>query len=230
MIQLQAMMVSAALASQRLFAASMVLLQSAQGLRTRWQVFCGRFQHDLWRPPDPDSLRNHHIAGAAVIGLAVVSFFEESKGDKARWIRYIWPAMLLLGGVAIMGWADPGTWPDGPKPLAQDPEAIQHKFFGLFAITLGLIELFRRLGKLTHKAWGYIFSFTMIGAGIFLLLHQGEHAHIVHLQHLAMGSVGVAVGLAQAANNGKKIENWLRLHLYSFCILGLGLLLLFYVE
>ena len=97
-------------------------------------------------------------------------------------------------------------------------------------MSLGAIELFRRLGKLTHKAWGYVFSVTMIGAGVFLLFHQGEHAHIVHLQHLAMGSVGVAVGLAQAANNGKQIKNWLRLHLYSLCILSLGLLLLFYVE
>jgi uncharacterized membrane protein len=230
MIQLQATMVSAALAWQRMCTAGMVLWQSLQPLRTRWQVFCGRFQHDLIRQADPDSLRNHHIAGVAVIGLAVLSYFEESKGEKAGWIRYIWPGMLLVMGVAIIGWADPGTWPDGPKPLAQDPEAIQHKFFALFAMALGVIELFRRLGKLTHKAWGYVFSFTMIGAGVFLLFHQGDHAHIVHLQHLAMGTVGVAVGLAQAVNNGKNIQNWLRLHLYSLCILGLGLLLLFYVE
>jgi uncharacterized membrane protein len=208
----------------------MVLWQAAQPLRTRWQVFCGRFQHDLVRPPDPDSLRNHHIAGAAVIGLAVLSFVEESKGEKAGWIRYIWPVMLLLGGVAIIGWADPGTWPDGPKPLPNDPEAIQHKFFALFAMALGLIELFRRLGKLNHKAWGYVFSITMIAAGVFLLFHQGDHSHIVHLQHLAMGSTGVVVGLAQAASSGKNIRSWLRAHFYSISILVLGLLLLFYVE
>src|SRR5712691_13077575 len=167
MIQLQATMVSAVLAMQRIFAAGSMVLQSLQPIRTRWQVFCGQFQHNLTHPPDPESIRNHHVAGVAVIGLAVISFLEESKGEKAGWIRYIWPGMMFVMGIAIIGWADPGTWPDGPKPLVQDIEAIQHKFFALFAMSLGAIELFRRLGKLTHKAWGYVFSVTMIGAGVF---------------------------------------------------------------
>jgi len=230
MIQLQAAIVSVAVTLQRMCYAASALFQSLQPLKTRWQIFCGQFQHNLTKPPDPESMRNHHVAGVAVIALALVSFIEESKGEKAGWIRYIWPSLMFIMGIAIIGWADPGTWPDGPKPLAQDTEAIQHKFFALFAISLGVIELMRRMGKLTHKAWGYVFSVTMIGAGTFLLFHQGEHAHIVHLQHLAMGSVGVAVGLAQAANSGKTIHNWLRLHLYSLFILALGLLLLLYVE
>jgi uncharacterized membrane protein len=230
MIQVQAAMFSVLLALQRMYAAGAILFQSLEPVRTRWRIFCGQFQHNWTKPPDLESIRNHHIAGVAVIGLAIVSFMEESKGEKAGWIRYIWPGLLFIMGIAIIGWADPGTWPDGPKPLAQDIEAIQHKFFALLALSLATIELLRRTGKLTHKAWGYVFSATMIGAGAFLLFHQGEHAHIVHLQHLAMGSVGVAVGLAQAANSGKHIQNWLRLHLYSLLILALGLQLLFYVE
>lgn len=230
MIQLSATTLSALLAPHRIYAASAFLLQSLQPLRSRWQIFCGRFQHDLTRPPDPESIRNHHIAGVAVIGLAVISFIEESKGEKAGWIRYIWPSLMLAMGVAIIGWSDPGTWPDGPKPLSQDFEAVQHKLFALLALALAVIELLRRWGKLTHRAWSYVFSVTMIVAGSFLLFHQGEHAHIVHLQHLAMGSVGVSVGLVQAANNGKPIRNWFRLHLYSLLILALGFLLLFYVE
>ncbi|HZS28711.1 MAG TPA: hypothetical protein VFB76_15900 [Candidatus Angelobacter sp.] len=230
MVQLQAAMFSVLLALQRMYTAGIFLLQSLQPLKSRWQVFCGQFQHNLTKAADPESIRNHHIAGVAVIGLALVSYIEESKGEKAGWIRYIWPGLLFVMGIAIIGWADPGTWPDGPKPLAQDAEAIQHKFFALFALALATIELLRRTGKLTHKAWSYVFSGTMICAGTFLLFHQGEHAHIVHLQHLAMGTMGVAVGVAQAANNGKTIQNWLRLHLYSLFILGLGALLLFYVE
>jgi len=230
MVQLQAAIVSVLLALQRMYAAGSFFLQSLQPVKNRWQIFCGRFQHNLTKAADPESIRNHHIAGVAVIGLALVSFAEESKGEKAGWIRYIWPGLLFAMGIAIIGWADPGTWPDGPIPLARDPEAIQHKFFALFALALATIELLRRMGKLTHKAWGYVFSGTMIVAGSFLLFHQGEHAHIVHLQHLAMGTMGVAVGVTQAANSGKSIQNWLRLHLYSFFICGLGLLLLFYVE
>lgn len=230
MIQLPAPIFAVVLAMQRMSAAGTVLLQSLQPLKNRWQVFCGRFQHDLTRPPDPESIRNHHIAGAAVIGLALISFIEESKGEKAGWIRFIWPGLMFAMGIAIIGWSDPGTWPDGPKPLAQDFEAVQHKLFAVLALALAAIELLRRSGKLTHRAWGYAFSATMIVAGSFLLFHQGEHAHIVHLQHLAMGSVGVSVGLVQAANNGKPIKNWLRLHLYSLLILALGFLLLFYVE
>jgi hypothetical protein len=230
MIQLQAAMFSVLLTLQRVYAASAVLFQSLQPIKNRWQVFCGQFQHNLTKAADPESMRNHHIAGVAVIGLAAISFVEESKGEKAGWVRYIWPGLLFVMGIAIIGWADPGTWPDGSKPLMQDNEAIQHKLFAFLAIALAMIELLRRTNKLTHKAWGYVFSATMIAAGTFLLFHQGEHAHIVHLQHLAMGSIGVAVGIAQAANSGKHIENWLRLHVYSFLILGLGLLLLFYVE
>ena len=73
MIQLQATMVSAVLAMQRISAAGSTVLQSLQPIRTRWQVFCGQFQHNLTHPPDPESIRNHHVAGVAVIGLAVIS-------------------------------------------------------------------------------------------------------------------------------------------------------------
>src|SRR5437588_12310772 len=127
MIQLQATMVSAVLAMQRISAAGSMVLQSLQPIRTRWQVFCGQFQHNLTHPPDPESIRNHHVAGVAVIGLAVISFLEESKGEKAGWIRYIWPGMMFVLGIAIYGLDDTGNLYEGAYQLSTDRDASTYR-------------------------------------------------------------------------------------------------------
>src|SRR6266478_6662726 len=86
--------------------------------------------------PDPDSLRNHHIAGFGIIFLALLTYLEERNFAKLKYLKYFWPVLLYVIGFAVLIWSDPGTWPDGDTPLSTQPEAIQHKTFALIALAI----------------------------------------------------------------------------------------------
>jgi hypothetical protein len=190
--------------------------------------------------PDPDSLHNHHIAGFGIIFLALLTYLEERRFAKLKYLKYFWPVLLYVIGVAVLIWSDPGTWPDGATPLSTQPEAIQHKIFALIALAIATVELFRRTGTLAHVAWRGVLSGAIAIAGIFLLFHHGRHVHVVHLQHRAMGITAVLLGLAKFTEPGLDgsvgaqqrmgLGHRLRSHLPSLLTLVLGFMFVFYFE
>src|SRR4051812_48665646 len=190
--------------------------------------------------PDPDSLRNHHIAGFGIIFLALLTYLEERNFAKLKYLKYFWPALLYVIGFAVLIWSDPGTWPDGDTPLSTQPEAIQHKIFAIIALVIATVELFRRTGTLKHIAWRGVLSGAILTAGVFLLFHHGRHVHVVHLQHRAMGITAALLGLAKftepaldgtvGAERRLSIGQRVRSHLPSFLTLVLGLMFVFYFE
>jgi len=190
--------------------------------------------------PDPDSLRNHHIAGFGIIFLALLTYLEERNLAKLKYLKYFWPALLYVIGFAVLIWSDPGTWPDGDTPLMTQPEAIQHKIFALIALVIATVELFRRMGTLKHIAWRGVLSGAILTAGVFLLFHHGRHVHVVHLQHRAMGITAALLGLAKftepaldgsvGAERRLNVGQRVRSHLPSFLTLVLGLMFVFYFE
>jgi hypothetical protein len=190
--------------------------------------------------PDPDSLRNHHIAGFAIIFLALLTYLEERNFAKLKYLKYFWPVLLYVIGFAVLIWSDPGTWPDGDTPLITQPEAIQHKVFALIALAIATVELFRRTGALTHIAWRAVLSGAILTAGIFLLFHHGRHVHVVHLQHRAMGLTAALLGFAKfteptldgsvGAERRMSVGQHVRSHLPSFLTFVLGLMFVFYFE
>src|SRR3954471_15734681 len=190
--------------------------------------------------PDPDSLRNHHIAGFGIIFLALLTYLEERNFAKLTYLKYFWPVLLYVIGFAVLIWSDPGTWPDGDTPLSTQPEAIQHKMFALLALAIATVELFRRTGTLAHIAWRGVLSGAIATAGVFLLFHHGRHVHVVHLQHRAMGITAALLGLAKfteptldgsvGAERRTSFARRLRSHLPSLLTLVLGLMFVFYFE
>jgi len=190
--------------------------------------------------PDPDSLRNHHIAGYGIIFLALLTYLEERDFAKLKYLKYFWPVLLYVIGFAVLIWSDPGTWPDGDTPLMTQPEAIQHKIFALLALAIATVELFRRSGRLAHVAWRGVLSGAILTAGVFLLFHHGRHVHVVHLQHRAMGITAALLGLAKftepslagslGAERKLSLGQRLRSHLPSLLTLVLGLMFVFYFE
>lgn len=190
--------------------------------------------------PDPDSLHNHHIAGLGIIFLALLTYLEERRFAKLKYLKYFWPVLLYIIGFAVLIWSDPGTWPDGATPLSTQPEAIQHKIFALIALAIATVELFRRTGTLAHVAWRGVLSGAIAIAGIFLLFHHGRHVHVVHLQHRAMGITAVLLGLAKfteprldgsvGAQQRLSLGHRLRSHLPSLLTLVLGIMFVFYFE
>ena len=190
--------------------------------------------------PDPDSLRNHHIAGFGIIFLALLTYLEERNFAKLKYLKYFWPTLLYVIGFAVLIWSDPGTWPDGDTPLSTQPEAIQHKIFALIALAIATVELFRRTGTLRHLAWRGVLSGAILTAGVFLLFHHGRHVHVVHLQHRAMGITAALLGLAKFTEPGLEgsvgaerrmsVGQRVRSHLPSFLTFVLGLMFVFYFE
>jgi hypothetical protein len=153
--------------------------------------------------PDKVSLFNHHLAGVLVILLGVFTYLEQTELSKQRWVKFLWPLPLLFLGTYLMIWSDnPQFWPFQLSRWARHWTAVQHKIFALLALLLGAIELLRRTGQLRHPGWRHILNALMLGAGLFLFFHGGEHhSHIVHLQHLGMGAVAVAASLAKIASD-----------------------------
>jgi hypothetical protein len=190
--------------------------------------------------PDPDSLRNHHIAGFGIIFLALLTYLEERNFAKLKYLKYFWPALLYVIGFAVLIWSDPGTWPDGDTPLSTQPEAIQHKIFAIIALVIATVELFRRTGTLKHIAWRGVLSGAILTAGVFLLFHHGRHVHVVHLQHRAMGMTAALLGFAKfteptfdgsvGAERRMSVGQKVRSHLPSFLTFVLGLMFVFYFE
>jgi cell wall-active antibiotic response 4TMS protein YvqF len=190
--------------------------------------------------PDPDSLRNHHIAGFGIVFLALLTYLEERNLAKLKYLKFFWPVLLYVIGFAVLIWSDPGTWPDGDTPLSTQPEAIQHKIFALIALAIATVELFRRTGTLTHFAWRGVLSGAILIAGVFLLFHHGRHVHVVHLQHRAMGLTAALLGFAKfreptldgsvGAERHMSVGQRVRSHLPSFLTLVLGLMFVFYFE
>jgi hypothetical protein len=190
--------------------------------------------------PDPDSLRNHHIAGFGIIFLALLTYLEERNIAKLKYLEYFWPALLYVIGFAVLIWSDPGTWPDGDTPLSTQPEAIQHKIFALIALAIASVEMFRRTGTLKHIAWRGVLSGAILTAGVFLLFHHGRHVHVVHLQHRAMGITAALLGFAKftepdldgtvGAERRMSVGQRVRSHLPSFLTFVLGLMFVFYFE
>lgn len=200
----------------------------------------GMMNHAKEPGPDPDSLRNHHIAGYGIIFLALLTYLEERRFAKLKYLKYFWPVLLYIIGIAVLIWSDPGTWPDGATPLSTQPEAIQHKIFALIALAIATVELFRRTGTLAHFAWRGVLSGAILVAGVFLLFHHGRHVHVVHLQHRAMGITAALLGLAKftepnldgsvGAERKISLGQRLRSHLPSLLTLVLGFMFVFYFE
>ncbi len=181
---------------------------------------------------DPFSLFNHHLAGVLVIFVAVFTFLEESTNGNRPWVKYLWPFPLIVLSLYLLLRSDNDlTWPLQLSVWMPDVEAVQHKLFALLALALGGVEFLRRTGRLKHPAWRYIFYSLIFAGGVFLVFHSGvQHTHLIHLQHIRMGTTAVAIGGLKLFSEIMPHLTWLRLYLVPSFFLALGLQLAFYVE
>ena len=180
---------------------------------------------------DPVSLFNHHLAGLLVTLLGIFAYLEQTHLGRFRWVKFLWPLPLLVLGTFLMIWSDnPQFWPFELSRWARHWTAWQHKIFALVTLLLGLIELLRRTGWLKHPAWPHVLNALMLGAGVYLLFHQGHHAHVIHVQHLWMAAVSIALALVKTLADIRGGSGWLRLYVPPLLFVTLGLQLVLYVE
>jgi hypothetical protein len=186
-------------------------------------------------PPaaDPVSLFNHRLAGVLVILLGSFAYLENTALQKFRAVKYLWPMPLLVLGTYVFLYSDnPQLFPFDLQRWARHATAWEHKTISVMVIALGLIELFRRTGKLKHPAWKHILNAIMLTAGALLLFHRGKHhVDIIHTQHIWMGIVAVTLSVAKIISDWKGGSlAWLGRYAVPLLMVTLGMQLVLYVE
>ena len=190
---------------------------------------------------------NHRLAGFAVLLVGLTELRSAIGLSAFVWLRFLAPFGLLGFGVYLMICSDHVAWPIGPLSLADtlsggDPEMLQHKTYAVFLLLVGLIELLRQMGRLTHVLWRLpLPAFAIIG-GLMLFLHShGDHpaAHRIIINHSIMGLLALTAAScwlvshykgpaeAKAEITGTK-STWMVT--WAGCILLIGGQLLIYSE
>jgi putative copper resistance protein D len=188
------------------------------------------------------SEQNHHIAGWMVILMGLAELSHAMRLPSLGWARLLLPAAMLFSGVFVMIWSDHEAWPIGSLTVIEtffghDPEIIQHKAYGLMALAVGSVELFRRLGRMGHMAWATPLPLMAIVGGLMLFGHShGVHpsAHKIAIHHAIMGTMAVTAGSSKLFSSwlhpvpGHSSSKWELL--WAGLILLIGAQLLIYSE
>lgn len=188
------------------------------------------------------SERNHHIAGWSVVLMGLAELSHAMRLPSLGWARLLLPTAMLFSGVFVMIWSDHEAWPIGSLSLTEtffghDREIVQHKVYGLLALAVGSVELFRRIGRLGHAAWVTPLPLMAVVGGLMLFSHShGIHpsAEKISMHHAVMGTMAVTAG------SSKLLSGWLYRTsdratvrwelLWAALILFIGIELLIYSE
>ena len=180
---------------------------------------------------------NHHLGGMVVLVLAGLAWLEMLEVRPTAVIRLCWPSCLILIGLYNVILSDKFAWPIGPSGLVDSlskPEVLQHKVLAVSVVTLGLIELLRRLELMTHIAWLYLFYGLAILPGAILLVHDisaapHAHAHSLTVSHVLMGLLALLALMLKIFVDHRIIGERLA-HLYPLVLAALGVQLLLFTE
>jgi putative copper resistance protein D len=157
------------------------------------------------------SERNHHIAGFMVVLMGLAELSHLLRVSALSWGRLLLPSALMLAGLFLLIWSDHEAWPIGTLSFAEtfaggDHEILQHKIYAILAVGVGGVELFRRLGRIGHKAWASPLPLMAIVGGLMLFGHShGFHpsADKIAMHHAIMGTMAVTAG------SSKLVSSWI---------------------
>ena len=185
---------------------------------------------------------NHHLTGMLVLIIGLSELRHALAMSFWAWTRFLLPGALLTSGFFLLVWSDHNAWPIGALSFVEtffgsDPEIFQHKSYGFLSVTVGAIELLRRLGQIRHAAWVAPLPLFAVIGGLMLFGHShGVHpsAAKIAMDHVFMGTMAVTAG------SSKLLSDWFRspshagfskLELpWAVLILLIGIQLLIYSE
>jgi hypothetical protein len=187
---------------------------------------------------------NHRLAGFFVV-LAGIFILGEGKLSK-RWpaVRYAWPVCFLLAGIFVLVFSDTELWPFGTQSwlygLTHHPEVRQHKSFAVILLGLGVIEFLRASGRL-RAAWsGWVFPVLAIAGSVILLFHDHRAGMVgpnpmetmerIQMQHHSYTAAGFTIGLTKGLSELPTRWAPIFAKVWPSVMIGLGVLLMFYVE
>lgn len=185
---------------------------------------------------------NHRFVGLLVLLFGLGELGHALRYQLPSWTRLVLPSALAVIGLYLLIWSDHAAWPIGSLTFlqtfsGQDPEIIQHKFYGVFGSIAAVSETLRRIGWVRHPAWAApLFLLGLIGS-LLLFIHSHEHHqgnHMVALHHALLGSFGIGAAVshamvAWASGAPEQTVNRWEVAWAGFVII-MGLQLLIYIE
>ncbi|UVT15513.1 MAG: hypothetical protein H8K04_17155 [Nitrospira sp.] len=149
---------------------------------------------------------NHRFAGLFVLLFGLAELGHALRYPVPVWSRFVLPGALAVIGGFLLVWSDHEAWPIGSLSFmqtfsGQDPEILQHKFYGVFAATAAVSETLRRVGWARHPAWAAPLVFFGLTGALLLFVHShGDHPanSMIALHHTLLGSLGVGATVSTA--------------------------------
>ena len=185
---------------------------------------------------------NHRFVGLFVLLFGLAELGYGLRCQLPFLTRLVLPGALGIIGGYLLIWSDHEAWPIGALSFVQtfsgqDPEIIQHKFYGVFSATAAVSETIRRIGLGQHPAWAAPLVFLGLAGALLLFVHShGDHQanRAIELHHALLGSLGVGAAVSSAmvawasGISPQMAKSW-ELAWAGFIIL-MGLQLLVYFE
>ena len=149
---------------------------------------------------------NHRFVGLFVLLFGLGELGHALRYQLPFWIRFVLPSALAVIGPYLLIWSDHEAWPIGSLTFiqtfsGQDPEMIQHKFYGVFGSIAAVSETLRRIGWARHPAWATpLFILGLVGS-LLLFIHSHVHhsgSHMIELHHALLGSFGIGAAVSNA--------------------------------
>ena len=145
-------------------------------------------------------------------------------------------------GTYLLIWSDHEAWPIGSLTFVQtfsgqDPEILQHKFYGVFSSVAAVSEVFHWMDWVWNLFWAAPSLIFSLGEALFLFVHShGDHSagDMIALHHMVLGGVGLGAAISNAmavwasSMSSQMIDKWEVA--WAGCVIIMGLQLLVYTE
>jgi hypothetical protein len=178
----------------------------------------------------------HRIAGCVLLALAALITWETRRQRAWPWSA-LSSVVWIVFGLYLIPTSDPESWPWGPQRFMEifaDPVVLQHKLLALIPITFGTIGILRARGRLRRPSVTYVMPVLAVlgGLSLFFHFHDGRfHLDAIYLQHAAMGTAAVGLGVALlVAGRRREVPAALVRWAWPAFLLVLGAVLLGYSE
>ena len=185
---------------------------------------------------------NHRFAGLFVLLFGLAELGQGLRYSLPFWTRFVLPAALAVIGAYLLIWSDHEAWPIGSLTFiqtfsGQDPEILQHKFYGVFSSTAAVSETLRRTAWARHPGWAVPLCILGLGGALMLFFHShGDHPadSMITLHHALLGSFGIGAAVSSAMVawvSGISPQTAKRWELaWAGFVIAIGLQLLVYFE
>ncbi len=154
---------------------------------------------------------HHHVAGVFIVLFGLAELGNALKYPLPVWTRFMLPGALSMIGVFVLFGDDHSAWPIGSIDFidaffGQDREMMEHKLYGVLALTIAFFEALRRSGRGWQAVSAAPLVILTLAGSLWLFAHShGDHPALakIQFQHSLLGVVGIGAALS------KGVASWL---------------------